>query len=180
MKRVVIAVVVSVMFLTTAAAQNRPNTEQRQQPTVEQMAQNRTDRMAQMLSLDDKQKEQLYKLNLKTLKKQQGAREKASKLMEQAKDEAAQIRSEFDSSLKGILTAEQLQKYNERKMKPRNPRDGRLHKPMQDRPAAMCPAQCDCCKNESPCMKAARNACPDSGKGMHGGRYKRDTTRQTR
>lgn len=88
MKRVVIAVVVSVMFLTTAAAQNRPNTEQRQQPTVEQMAQNRTDRMAQMLSLDDKQKEQLYKLNLKTLKKQQGAREKASKLMEQAKDEA--------------------------------------------------------------------------------------------
>lgn len=166
MKRLIIATVVAVMFMTTVSAQKGKTAKQdMQQPTVEQMAQHRTDRMVEMLSLDSKQREQLYKLNLKTIKKQQAAKEKMSKLMEQAKDEAAQVRNEFDSSLKTILTSEQLQKYNEKKSNPQNRRSM-----MKRRPDSCKNATGQCCPsmNTSKCPCCARpnqNSCPKDTKG---------------
>lgn len=178
MRKLITAALVSVMFLTTASAQNRQDAQQKQQPSVEQIAEQRTERMVKMLSLDDKQKEQLYKLNLKTVKKQRAAETKMAKLMKQAKKEAAQVRSEFETSLKGILSAEQLQKYNEKKVKPHNPREGMSRKSMPENPAADCSAQENCCPKECPCTAPAHNAGPQKGDGMHGGPHKKDTARK--
>lgn len=137
----------SLIIFSTAAAQTngkqKPG-EIRQMPSAEQMAQRRTEKMTKMLSLDDKQKERVYKLSLKTMRKQQEAREKMRKLMREA--EAAG--KEFDSSLKEILTPEQMLKYNESKKEQGKAQGKKMKKGM-------------------PCCKYGQCACGMKQNGQH-------------
>lgn len=194
MKKLVFAALMSVLILTTAQAQQeqkqygkRPAKEIRQQPSAEEMAQRRTDRMVEKLALSDAQKEQIYQLNLKTIKESQEARAKMAQLMEQARQEAAKVREEFDSQIKNILSAEQLQKFEDSKRPHNEGSDGLKGRPMPDNKQQNCasaqgPQDSKCCPatSDSGCCSCKCACCAPQKDGQHkqGGKNSKGTTRK--
>ena len=84
--------------------------------TVEQRAEKQTARMQQSLQLDEKQKKQVYELNLESMRKMQSERK-------ENRAEFQAMRKERDAKLKTILTNEQFAKLEQKKVERMNKRE---------------------------------------------------------
>lgn len=106
MKKSIFMVVATfcMMIGTGVSAQNKPvqSRMMKERPTAEQMAQRKTDRMKEKLSLTEEQTVQVYDYNLQQIKEMQVQREqmRAARQAEEAK-------------MKAILTPEQFEKWQE-------------------------------------------------------------------
>ncbi len=105
MKRTIFAAAMALCLMagTSAFAQqkNKPDAP-KERPTAEQMAQRKTDRMAEQLKLDEAQAKQVYAINLAQVKEMIAQREK----MEAARKAEAE-------KMKSILTTEQFMQWSQ-------------------------------------------------------------------
>lgn len=152
MKKMIMAMFAAFMLSNYAMAQDEKNSE-RQQPSMEQMAQRRTDEMTKKYNLTEEQSAKLLELNKKyadmrpmgpRLGHRQGMRSPEGKRQHQAPDSLKQTRmkgahtkvnfqemkkkmEEYNAQLQTILTEEQYAAYksDREKMMRRGPRQGR-------------------------------------------------------
>ncbi len=106
MKRVkTLAIAAALLIGTAAFAQNQdgPQRPQRKQLSAEEVATMRTERMAKSLELTDKQKAEIYKINLESAAEQQKEREEAC-----------------DERMQKILDASQYKKWLKQKQNEQN------------------------------------------------------------
>jgi periplasmic protein CpxP/Spy len=108
----------SFVWTATVNAQNKdkqknPSSEKKQALTPEQRAQKQTDKLQSKLVLTEEQKLKVYDLNLNRIKQNQALREKNKGNSEQkgSKEEFQKIRTDFDTQLNAILTADQQTKW---------------------------------------------------------------------
>jgi periplasmic protein CpxP/Spy len=108
----------SFVWTATVNAQNKdkqknPSSEKKQALTPEQRAQKQTDKLQSKLGLTEEQKLKVYDLNLNRIKQNQALREKNKGNSEQkgSKEEFQKIRTDFDTQLNAILTADQQTKW---------------------------------------------------------------------
>ena len=94
-----------------------PAAAPKERPTLEQIAQRKTDRMAERLYLTDAQKKQVYEINLQQLKEMEAQREAMRK--------AREARAE---QMKSILSTEQFVKWAQMQQRPA-PKHHRMHGP---------------------------------------------------
>ncbi len=147
MKKIILALCAVFTFAIGANAQNDSKKE-RKQPTNEEMVKHQTDRMAERLDLNDKQKAELLKLNTeyfgkmrpqmqprgprKDMKKDGQKRERPTEAqMKEMRKKYEEGRKKYNSDLKKILTDEQFSKYEKMQQdmkKRRGQRDGRQGK----------------------------------------------------
>jgi len=139
MKQMILALVAMFTWSAAAMAQDDNSGMERRRPTQEQMMQRQTDRTAQRYGLTDEQKGKLLELNKKYAGKmrpfgmgrrggfrggqgngQQGGdssvqqRQRPSReQMEAIRKQMTEAREAYNKELKGILTDEQFQKYND-------------------------------------------------------------------
>ena len=104
MKRGIYLVVIAIMLAATAMAQHK---EQREMPTVEQIAKMKAERMRKQLLLGNEQYEKVYKSCLKEAEQQR------KRMQQMAKE-----REEMAKEMKGILNEAQWERY-EQMQKPR-------------------------------------------------------------
>lgn len=84
------------------AQQQKKMSVPKERPTVEQMAQRRTERMAQKLGLDEAQKKQVYDINLNS-----------AKSMEAHRTQMKADRSKEAEQMKNVLTTDQFVKWSQ-------------------------------------------------------------------
>lgn len=108
MKNTILTLLLLVGFTTVALSQNQPQREKR---TPEQRAQIMTDRMAEKLSLTDKQKADIYKINLDRAKEMENFHAKASAERKKAFEEQKKIVKETDDKINKLLTDDQKTAY---------------------------------------------------------------------
>lgn len=99
-----------------------PAAAPKERPTLEQIAQRKTDRMAERLYLTDAQKKQVYEINLQQLKEMEAQRE----AMRNAQAERAE-------QMKSILSTEQFVKWAQMQQRPA-PKHPRMHGPKAGKP----------------------------------------------
>ena len=112
MKKQILAAVTACCLMAGAQVfAQKPERDQaaRQRPTAEQMAQRKTDRMAEQLGLNDSQKEQVYTLNLQQIQRMEQ--------MQQARQTQAE-------EMKKILTDEQFAAWQQQLQRAEQPRWG--------------------------------------------------------
>lgn len=97
--------------------------------TPEQRAEKQTERMQQALQLDEKQKKQVYELNLESMRKMQAERK-------ENRAEFMNMRNERNERLKSILTTEQYAKLEQRKTERMNKKAPGNKRPAMKAPAA--------------------------------------------
>ncbi len=107
------------------AQQNKKMDVPKQRPTVEQMAQRRTDRMTQKLDLNEAQQKQVYQINLANAKSMEAHR------MQMKAEQSKQA-----EQMKNVLTTDQFVKWSQMQnpraakgdkcMKGRDCRDGKM------------------------------------------------------
>ena len=120
-----------------AQRQNKPDAP-KERPTAEQMAQRKTDRMAEQLKLNEAQTKQVYAINLAQVKEMIAQREK----MEAARKAEAE-------KMKSILTTEQFMQWSQMQQQMRKPGQRghgpqSMHKGGKDgRKPGECKANCD-------------------------------------
>lgn len=120
----------------------------KERPTLEQIAQRKTDRMAVRLNLTDAQKKQVYEINLQQLKEMEAQREAMRKAQAARADQ-----------MKSILSTEQFVKWAQMQQRPA-PKHHRMHGPKAGKPApeGLCPREgCPCpevCPEAGECPKA--------------------------
>ncbi len=143
MKKMILALCAVFAFAVSANAQ-KVDKKERKQPTKEEMVQHQTDRMAERLDLNDKQKKELLKLNTehfgkmgprmnprgprKDMKKGGEKRERPSEAqMKEMRKKFEEGQKKYNAGLKKILTDEQYAKYEkmQQDMKNRRQRGGR-------------------------------------------------------
>lgn len=107
---------------TTTSAQQRP-AHGRQPMTAEQMAKHRTERMTEVLKLDEVQKQELYKLNLERAQQMHQMREQhreaAAEKREAAREQMQKQNADYDAKLKKLLSAEQYKQWSEQQQQRR-------------------------------------------------------------
>lgn len=132
-----------------------PAAAPKERPTLEQIAQRKTDRMAERLYLTDAQKKQVYEINLQQLKEMEAQREAMRK--------AREARAE---QMKSILSTEQFVEWAQMQQRPA-PNRHRMQGPKPgepgcgpDSPKAGKPAPEGVCPCEGrPCPEV----CPEGG-----------------
>lgn len=117
----------------------------KERPTLEQIAQHRTDRMAERLELTDAQKKQVYEINLQQLKDMEAQREAMRK--------AREARTE---QMKSILSTEQFVQWAQMQQRPAG-----MHRGMQGPKAGMPMCGRACPKAGKP---APEGVCPHEGR----------------
>ncbi len=140
MKKIILALCTVFTFAIGANAQNEAKKE-RKQPTKEEMVKHQTDRMAERLDLNDKQKKELLKLNTEyfgkmgrnmTPRKNGEKRERPTDAqMKEMRKKYEEGQKKYNADLKKILTDEQFSKYEKMQQdmkKRRGQRDGRQGK----------------------------------------------------
>ncbi|WP_299709160.1 DUF4890 domain-containing protein [uncultured Pontibacter sp.] len=132
MKKLIAALSLGVLVAGSAYAQTSTTTQQDRKPrsemraamkhkaqkNPEEMAQMKTDRMAQRLELNASQKNQLQALNLRHAQEMKAMRESYKATGEKTAEQRAQMQearkashNKWQAELKGILSAEQFAKY---------------------------------------------------------------------
>lgn len=122
MKKTIIAAVLLAGLATSGMAQEKANRVQTRHggqndrgrnkiESPEQQARLATDRMDKQLSLTDKQKSEVYKINLNRAKNMAVAREKAQKQRLQEIKKMESERAESEKKLNRVLNNEQQAKY---------------------------------------------------------------------
>jgi periplasmic protein CpxP/Spy len=106
---------------TTTKQDRKPRSEMRQgmkDKSPEEMAQQRTERLAQRLDLNATQKNQLQALNMRQAQEMKAMRESHKAAADKTPEQRAQMQEarkahhdKWQAELKGILTAEQYVKY---------------------------------------------------------------------
>lgn len=99
-----------------------PAAAPKERPTLEQIAQRKTDRMAERLYLTDAQKKQVYEINLQQLKEMEAQREAMRKAWEARAEQ-----------MKSILSTEQFVKWAQMQQRPA-PKHHRMHGPKAGKP----------------------------------------------
>lgn len=104
MKKRIFAAAIALFLLagTSVSAQETKGQQTKERPTAEQIAQRRTEKMAEKLNLNDAQKQQVYELNLEQAKKMQSHAE----LVRDARNANAE-------KMKAILTPEQYEQWKQ-------------------------------------------------------------------
>lgn len=123
MKRVrTLAIAAALLIGTAALAQNQdgPQRPQRKQLSAEEVATMRTDRMAKSLELTDKQKAEIYKLNLESAAEQQKEREEMMKQMQERREKQKAREEAVDGQMQKILDASQYKKWLKQKQNEQN------------------------------------------------------------
>ena len=121
MKRVkTIAVAVALFMGTVAFAQDfggqqRGERPERKQLSVEEIAAMQTERMVKSLELTDKQKEEIYKINLENATEQQAEREQMQKIMQERREKQKAREEAVDAQMKSVLDASQYKKWLKQK-----------------------------------------------------------------
>lgn len=120
-KTLVITVALLAAMTISAAAQPRNERAPREQKpaTPEMMAEKMTERMASKLNLDEKQKSELYKLNLRNAKERRKDAENRRKESQEREKKAVKQRSKYDADLQKILTSEQYAEFKANREKNR-------------------------------------------------------------
>lgn len=125
MKKTLIAAVLLAGLATSGMAQEKGNRVQSRQfergrdrtVSPEQQARQATDRLDKQLSLSDKQKSEVYKINLDRAKNMAVAREKAQKQRLKQLKKMESERADNDKKLSRVLNSEQQAKYASMKKK---------------------------------------------------------------
>lgn len=148
MKKGIFAIAAALCLLagSNASAQNADNRNKqivKERPTVEQIAQRRTDRMTKELGLDEVQSKKVYTV---VLKQQQQIESHREQMRKERQVEAAQMKS--------ILTTEQYDKW----MQMQGPRPCEHRGKMQQ---GKCPGQE---KGKACCQNGRKTACDKKGK----------------
>lgn len=123
MKRVrTLAIAAALLIGTAALAQNQdgPQRPQRKQLSAEEVATMRTERMAKSLELTDKQKAEIYKLNLESAAEQQKEREEMMKQMQERREKQKAREEATDERMQKILDASQYKKWLKQKQNEQN------------------------------------------------------------
>lgn len=148
---------VCLMAVSGVSAQDQQNMQPKERPTAEQMAQRRTDRMAEKLNLTDAQKKEVYGMNLDQARKMEKEREQAKARAEQMKKDIAAR----DAKMKSILTEEQYTQWRDmQKAMMRANNHGKGHGPQMK-----CEGRKECCGD---CMKDGKSCKGDSQKQCDG------------
>ncbi len=102
-----------------ATAQNKT----KEKPSAEEMATKRTEKLTEVLGLTKSQKDQVYNLMLSQAKDKEKVNN--TKLTQDERREAMkELHQAFDAKFKGLLTAEQLTKYEAHKAEMKNKKKG--------------------------------------------------------
>lgn len=123
MKRVKTFAIAAALLIGTAAfAQNQdgPQRPQRKQMSAEEVATMRTERMAKSLELTDKQKAEIYKINLESAAEQQKEREEMMKMMQERREKQKAREEATDERMQKILDASQYKKWLKQKQNEQN------------------------------------------------------------
>lgn len=128
MKKLGVLLFVLVVGTVAGWSQNRRGQENFD---PEQMAKRQTDRLSEVLDLNNDQKKRVYDLHFETNKKMRTLRERRQGGdFEEMRDEMGKIREEQNEKMKQILTGKQWGKYEEylderrERMRQRRPRGG--------------------------------------------------------
>lgn len=102
----------SILLLGITATGFTQNQQTRPEQDPETIAKTQTSQMKKILTLDAAQEKKVYDLNLVNAKKRVELRKaKESNPQGNSKEQMAALRTEYDKTLKSILTAEQYKKY---------------------------------------------------------------------
>lgn len=132
-----------------------PAAAPKERPTLEQIAQRKTDRMAERLYLTDAQKKQVYEINLQQLKE-----------MEAQREAMRNVQAERAEQMKSILSTEQFVKWAQMQQRPA-PKHPRMHGPKAGKPG--CGPACPKAGKPAPeglCPREGRpcpEVCPEAG-----------------
>jgi protein CpxP len=127
MKKIVLTLAIAVSAFTAGFAQ----TAERKAFNPEQRAERVASQLQEQLSLTDKQKAEVYKIEVEKLKKQAESRKDRSQEMKKLSESRKAEMKESEEKLAKILTADQKAKYEsmkaerKEKMKDRQPRKDR-------------------------------------------------------
>ena len=108
MKRIkTLAIAAALLIGTAAFAQNQdgPQRPQRKHLSAEEVATMQTERMAKSLELTDKQKAEIYKINLESAAEQQKEREEMMKMMQERREKQKAREEACDERMQKILAA---------------------------------------------------------------------------
>ena len=88
---------------------------QRQQMTPEAMAKAQADNIAEWISVDDKQKQEIYNMYLATAAEQQKISAEQMKLMQELRKRQQEIQAKQEEQLKAIVGEKKYEKYQKQK-----------------------------------------------------------------
>lgn len=127
MKRVKMIAVAAALLIGSAAfaqdfggQQRGGERPERKQLTVEEIAAMQTERMVKSLELTDKQKEEIYKINLAGATEQQQEREQMQKLMQERREKQKAREEALDAQMQKVLDASQYKKWLKQKQSQQN------------------------------------------------------------
>lgn len=159
MKKSIFAVAMAVIMMTSVSvsAQGRGAMAgaPKEKPTVEQMAQHRTDMMKKNLNLTDEQAKKVYDLNLKRAKDMEKNRSNAETDRQKRMDAMQSARTAEDAQMKSILTPEQYATWQQNQQRSAQKKDGMRGQQHQGKGGK---AGCGekgkgCCKKDTVCRK---------------------------
>lgn len=137
MKKQILAAAAALCLMATTPlfAQEQPQRPVRPTPpTVEQMAQHRTQRMAERMQLNDDQIKKVYEVNLEQIKQ-----------MQQLREQMKAVRTSSAEQMKEILTTEQFMQWAQMQHKhPQRPAQHAQapHRRHHKQAAMCCPQEC--------------------------------------
>lgn len=112
MKKIIFTALLFMGLATVGFSQDRP---QREKKTPEERAQLMTDHLAKKLSLSDKQKSEIYKINLDRAKEMDKSMAKTSAERKQAFEQQKKQFEASDEKINKVLTDDQKKSYAELK-----------------------------------------------------------------
>ncbi len=128
MKKSIFAVAIAALMMmsvsVSAQGQKAASNAPQAKPTVEQVAQHRTDMMKKNLNLSDAQAKKIYDLNLKRAKEIEKNRTAAAADKQTRMDAMKSARAAEDAQMKSILTPEQYATWQQNLQKAAQRRDG--------------------------------------------------------
>lgn len=149
MKKIMLAVVASLLMFSASVNAQPYKYIGREAPSVERIAQKRSEQQAKFMCLNKTQRDKLYLLNLKAAKSMQ-------KQMQKSRKEA----DKYNAALLKIVGADNMRKYEANRMRDRR----ELQRGPKDSKSAMgkCPMVPNC---QKPHDKKDFNYCPKSNHG---------------
>ncbi|WP_207423015.1 DUF4890 domain-containing protein [Desertivirga brevis] len=115
MKKLILTALLFAGLATAGFSQERQGKHQREHKTPEQRAQHVTDVLDKKLSLNDKQKNQIYKINLERAKEMEKLHSSGEKRDKKDFEQAKKLFQESDNKISKVLNNDQRKQYEDLK-----------------------------------------------------------------
>lgn len=135
MKKIILTALLFAGLATTGFSQERPGKHQREHKTPEQRAQHMTEALSKKLSLNDNQKNEIYKINLERAKEMEKLHSSNQKRDKKDFEQGKKLFEESDKKISKVLNNDQRKQYEDLKAQRKEhakDRKGEFRKKLRD------------------------------------------------